>query len=363
MDWITYQKIFKIKAKKRNYPEEFIESSLKYARTLFDNHIPIIYDIEHFSKLIGYKPSFIYYVTNKPKKHYRTYKIPKHNGKFRLITEPYPDLKNIQKWILNNILIQLPTSPYAKAYKPMFSLKDNARFHIKQAVVIKLDVADFFPSIKIPFVVHTFLKLGYSKELSEVLGRLCCVYNCLPQGAPTSPYISNLFCLVLDKRIGNYITKLGFRYTRYSDDITISGNISNNQIASIIKFCRKCLKDCGLSLNEEKTQILRNHHRQLVTGIVLNDKISAGTKKKKDIRKQIYYIKQYGLESHIAHEKIEKQNYIYHLAGLINWVLFLEKNNEEFLEYKKYINEIIKRMGSNEKIQIRKLKIKNKGTK
>ena len=346
MNWITYQRNFKIKAKKRNYPEGFILNCLKYAKFLYDNHVPIIYDVEHFSKLVGYKSSFIYYVTNRPENHYRTFRIPKHNGKFRVITEPYPDLKSIQKWILNNILNKVSTSSYAKAYKPQFSLKDNARFHIKQDIVIKLDVADFFPSIKIPFVVHTFLQLGYSKALSEVLGRLCCVGNCLPQGAPTSPYISNLYCCVLDKRIGHYITKLGFRYTRYSDDITISGDISNKQIASIIKFCRKCLKESKLILNEEKTQILRHHHRQLVTGVVLNDKISAGTKKKKEIRKQVYYIKKYGLESHISHEEIDKQNYIYHLAGLINWVLFLEKNNEEFLEYKKYISDIIKQINS-----------------
>lgn len=343
MDWLAYQKSFKIKAKKRNYPDEFIISCLEYAKRLYDKNLPIIFDVEHLSKLVGYKSSYLYYVTNKTKKHYRTFRIPKHREHtFRIITEPYPDLKNIQKWILENILIHIPASPYAKAYRQGMSLKDNARFHIKQPVIIKLDVADFFPSIKTRFVVYTFLRLGYNKSLSEILARLCTINNCLPQGAPTSPYLSNLYCSILDKRIGHYITKLGFRYTRYSDDITISGNISDKQIAQIIKFCKKCLNENGLILNEEKTQILRHHHRQLVTGVVLNDKISAGVKKKKEIRKQIYYIKKYGLESHIAHENIDKQNYIYHLAGLINWVLFLEKNNKEFSEYKNFVKEIIK---------------------
>ena len=110
MDWATYQKRFKIKAKKRNYPDEFISTCLKYAKNLYDNQVPIIYDLEHFSKLVGYKTSFLYYVANKPEKHYRTYKIPKHNGKFRAITEPYPDLMNVQKWILNNILVYIPAS-------------------------------------------------------------------------------------------------------------------------------------------------------------------------------------------------------------------------------------------------------------
>lgn len=346
MDWINYQRRFKISAKKRNYPDSFISECLNYAKKLFDNKVPIIFNIEHLSLLLGYKIEFLYKITNNPKGSYRIYNIPKHNGKLRTISEPYSDLKNIQQWILVNILQKMPVSIYAKAYISNTSLKSNVRFHVKQPVIIKLDVQDFFPSIHQIPLVRLFRKYGYELNLSRMLSRLCTYEGVLPQGAPTSPYISNLYCRRIDNRIGKYITNAGFRYTRYSDDITISGNISDNQIGTIIQFCKKCLEDEGLKLNEEKTQVLRSHHRQLVTGVILNNKISAGTEKKKDIRKQVYYIKKYGLESHIEHEKIEKQNYIYHLAGLINWVLFLEKNNKEFLEYKKYINEIIKQMNS-----------------
>ena len=78
----------------------------------------------------------------------------------------------------------------------------------------------------------------------------------------------------------------------------------------------------------------------IFTGIVVNEKLSAGTKKK--IRQEMYYIKKYGLDSHIAYSKIEEQNYIYHLTSLINWVLSLENQNKEFLEYELYLREIIK---------------------
>lgn len=342
MDWANYQKRFIISAKKRNLPDDFITECLTYAKNLYDNKVPIIFDTEHFSKLLGCKIEFLYKITNNPTQNYRTYKIPKHNGKLRTITEPYPDLKYIQQWILKNILQKIPVSSYAKAYNPNDSLRANVRFHVKQPVVIKLDVEDFFPSIHQISLVKIFRQYGYELNLSRMLSRLCSYDGKLPQGAPTSPYLSNLYCRRLDNRIGKYITKAGFRYTRYSDDITISGNITDKQIGGIIAFCKKCLEDEGFKLNEEKTQILRHHHRQLVTGVVLNDKISAGVKKKKEIRKQIYYIKKYGLESHIAHENIDKQNYIYHLAGLINWVLFLEKNNKEFSEYKNFVKEIIK---------------------
>lgn len=342
MEWDLYQKRFKISAKKKGYPDEFIQECLLYAKKLNEHNCPIIYDVEHLSRLLGYKSNYLYFITNRKEKCYRKYKILKKNGNFRTITEPYQDLKIIQSWILNNMLSHITVSPYAKAYIPNHSIRDNVKFHIKQPVVIKLDVIDFFPSIQQDCIVRIFRQMGYSSVLSGLLGRICCYENSLPQGAPTSPYLSNIYCRRIDKRIGTYITKLGFRYTRYSDDITISGNISDKQIGTIIKFCKKCLVEDHLQLNENKTQILRHSNRQVITGVVLNDKISAGVQKKKEIRQEMYYIKKYGLESHILHENIEKQNYIYHLAGKINWILELERNNKEFIEYKSYVNKIIK---------------------
>ena len=233
MDWGNYQKRFKISAKKRNLPDSFISECLDYAKKLYDNKVPIIFDTEHLSLLLGCKIQFLYKITNN---------LNKHNGKMRAITEPYSDLKNIQQWILVNILQKMPVSIYAKAYISNTSLKSNVRFHVKQPVIIKLDVQDFFPSIHQISLVRLFRKYGYELNLSRMLSRLCTYEGVLPQGAPTSPYISNLYCRRIDNRIGKYITNAGFRYTRYSDDITISGNISDNQIGTIILFCKKCLE-------------------------------------------------------------------------------------------------------------------------
>lgn len=341
MDWASFQKRFKISARRKNLPEEFINYCLEYSKKLYDQSLPIIFDVEHFSKLIGYQTKYLYSITNGKTKCYYIYTIKKHNGHNRIIAEPYSDLKRIQTWILYQILEGVQISKFAKGYRTGFSLKDNVKFHINQPVVIKLDVKDFFPSIKMKYVINLFLKLGYSKALSGLLGRLCCYKGCLPQGSPASPYLSNIYCKQLDDRIGSYITQCGFRYTRYSDDITISGHINDWQIGSIIKLCKTRLAEVGLTLNEEKTRILRHHNRQVVTGVVLNDKLSVGTKTKKEIRQQIYYIKKYGLESHLQHEEITKKNYLYHLAGKINWVLFIEKNNKEFLEYKEFVTNIL----------------------
>ena len=223
--------------------------------------------------------------------------------------------------------MNVPVSKYAKAYVSGKGIIDNVKFHKSQKVIIKLDIKNFFDSIPLEKINLIFIKLGYTKTISYMLASLCCLENKLPQGAPTSPYLSNIFFSQLDKRIGTYITSLNFRYSRYSDDITISGDINNKQIKSIIDFCEEILLQYGLKLQKNKTKILRQSNCQYVTGVVLNKKISAGTKLKREIRQEIFFIKKYGLDNHMSHEKLKKQNYLSHLLGKINWVLYLEKKN------------------------------------
>lgn len=341
MDFEKYKKVFTILAKKEKIEDKNINLLLNYAEKLFTNNLPIIYDVEHLSLLLGYEIDLLYAISNVPERFYRSFVIPKKNGKLRNINEPYPTLKEIQNWILHNILEKTSVSIFAKAYIPGKQLKENARFHKNQKIVLKFDVKNFFESISLFEVYKVFRHFGYTKKLSSMLARLCCLNDCLPQGASTSPYLSNLFAKKLDKRIGTYCIKNQLRYSRYSDDITISGDIAEDKIPKIKNFIIHVLQDYNLSLNIEKTQILRKSNRQIVTGIIVNDKLSVGYKNKKKIRQELYYIKKYGLESHIAYTKIDKRNYVYHLLGLVNWVLTIEKENKEFQEYKSLLNEII----------------------
>ena len=342
MNWEAYKKNFQILCSKRNISKEQQDILLNYAQNLADKNLPIVYDVEHFSNLVGYKIDLFYAITNDTKRFYHSYFIPKKNGKLRYIREPYPMLKEIQYWILNNILVKHPVSKYAKAYIKNKGLIDNVKFHKNQNLVVKLDVKNFFESIYYFEVYGIFLRMGYTKSLSNIFARLCCLDGKLPQGAPTSPCLSNIFCISLDKRLGSYLTMLNFRYTRYSDDITISGDIRDKQIKAILSFCEKVLEENGLKIQRTKTKILRKSNCQYVTGVVLNKKISAGSKEKRNIRQQVYYIGKYGFYSHTRHIGLEKQNYLNHLLGKINWVLYLEKNNEEFIGYKKYVSDLIK---------------------
>ena len=123
---------------------------------------------------------------------YRHFSIPKKNGSFRSIDEPLPDLKYVQTWILRNILEQCSVSEYAKAFVKGRTLKHNARFHRAQNVVVTMDIKDFFPSISIDEIVNIFENMGYFHDVSCFLAYLCCYNGTLPQGAPTSPYLSNM---------------------------------------------------------------------------------------------------------------------------------------------------------------------------
>lgn len=318
-----------------------IKKWLGYASRLYQKGLPIVFDRNHLAGLVGYKWELLRNIIHSQQKYYRTFYILKKNGGRRRLKEPYPSLKEIQNWIKDYVLKKCDISRFAKAYAPGRSIYENVRFHKNHPVVIKFDVEDFFGSINRWQVTSLFKKMGYNQELSEIFANLCCLDNCLPQGAPTSPYLSNIFAREIDERLSKYLWKRKLYYTRYSDDITISGNILNEQIPQIMSFCKYLLSNYGLRLNDEKTKILRQHQKQYVTGVVVNDKISIDKKIKKKIRQHMFYIKKYGLESHMTHLQIKQQNYVYHLIGKIQWVLTIEKDNEEFKQYKEYMRELL----------------------
>lgn len=145
MDWEEYKQRYIISATKEKMYEEQINKNLLYAKYLYQNNVPIIFDSEHFSHILGLEKSYLYEISNNKNKHYRKFKIPKkRNNEFRVIYEPLTDLKIIQRWVLDNILVNIEISNYAKAYRLGFSVKDNARFHRKQNKLIKLDINNFF---------------------------------------------------------------------------------------------------------------------------------------------------------------------------------------------------------------------------
>ena len=315
-----YKQQFFIACQKKGLTEDFYFRCIAYAQRLSNKSLPIIYDYKHLSLLVGYDVYYLFAVSNASSKFYTHFSIDKKNGGKRNISAPYPSLLEIQRWILDNILEKLPISIYAKAYRKGFSILDNARFHRKQKKVLHLDIKDFFPSIKAVSVYNIFRNAGYSKSLARLFSGICTLNGALPQGAPTSPALSNIFFYPIDARIGGYIRRRGIRYSRYADDMTFSGDLN---IKEIIHFIEKLLSEYNLQINKNKTSIMRQENRQVVTGIVTNKTLNSPKNITRELIQCAYYINKYGLYEHMKHKNITDYNYIYKLLGKAYHIKFI----------------------------------------
>lgn len=337
MRWDTYEKNFKKQAVAQGIAQEKIDAWLAYASMLFSKNLPIIYDQTHLSLLIGINNEYLHAMANAPEHFYRTFYIRKRNGKMRRIDEPLPDLKKVQSWILNEILYKIPCSKFAKAYVPNSSIKDNARFHKNQPIVMAIDLKNFFPSIKSGYVLSAFLSVGYNLPTSVILTRLCCLRESLPQGAPTSAYLSNLVMYNFDNRISSYCINRKIRYTRYADDLTFSGNFD---VAAMLHVVDKELRYLNLCRNPKKLKVMRKGDRQTTTGIVVNEKTQLSREYRLKIRQEVHYIQKFGLDDHLARTGESRSNYLKHLIGKIEYALFINPKDSKMKSYLEIVKSL-----------------------
>jgi len=326
MTWEAYKRQFARSARAHGRDGQYIRWCLRYARPIFQQGLPVIYDQKHLALLVGYEVDYLLRVSNQATPFYRRFRIEKRSGGYREIREPLPSLKEIQRWLLDNILYGCSISRFAKGFVPGLSIRDNARFHRDQDMILSLDITDFFGSIRFPRIYSIFRRLGYTKSVTTLLANLCVLDGSLPQGAPTSPALSNLVARRLDNRLSGFALKYDLRYTRYADDITFSGNFHPGQI---IKFTKRVLQEEGLTLNADKTRLMEKHQRQEVTGVVVNKKAQAPRNVRRSLRQAVYYIEKYGLGSHLEYHDEMRANYVKHLMGIANFVLFLNKEDRD----------------------------------
>ncbi len=242
---------------------------------------------------------------------YTHFTIHKRNGSARQIWAPIPRLKFVQRWILHEILNNLTIHGAAHGFVRGKSIVTNAAVHNNSDILIKLDIQNFFPTINWRRVKGVFRHAGYHEHIATLLALLCSesprqlvqqngkTYyvalgdRALPQGAPTSPALSNIVCINLDRRLTGLADKLGLRYSRYADDLTFSlptnktskakktskqaksnkdsANKEHNQlIGQLLGSVHKILREEGFALNGDKTSIIRTGNQQSVTGMVVN---------------------------------------------------------------------------------------------
>lgn len=313
----------KIKMEEDSYESEYIDLCVRYAQVLNDNNYPVIFNTNHLAALMGADVTDIYAYYLKSDMSYSNIIIPKRTGGVRKISAPSENLKYIQRWLLDNILKNNNCLPCVTGFIDNKSIVDNAKLHVGKECVINVDIKDFFPSIKYIQVYRLFKNMGYTRHLSMLFAGLTTYNKSLPQGSPASPHISNLVCQNLDRRLMEFATKIEADYTRYADDMTFSGK---KGMAKFLPVIKNIIKEEHFSVNEKKVRVHYKHHRQMVTGLVVNEKLSVPSKTKKYLRQQIYYSKKFGVDNNLQNQGLDKSNFKDHLYGLAYFVKMVEKD-------------------------------------
>ena len=225
--------------------------------------------------------------------HYHFHWVKKRRGGWRLIEAPKSTLKTIQTKILRELLDRIPVHATAHGFTAGRSILTNAHPHIGQAILVKFDLANFYTTVSFARVVAIFRSLGYSREVAIWLGSLTTsavpgnlafqeqgpyallfyMRRHLPQGAPTSPALANLSAYWMDVRLSGLAKSFGATYTRYADDLTISGPAEfGHGLRSVIPLVQQIVGQERFFINKLKRKVLRSHQRQTVTGVVVNEK-------------------------------------------------------------------------------------------
>lgn len=307
---------------------------IEYRRRLEENNVPVIYNLRHLRKILGIqkKEQDVFFGKEKNSL-YKTFSIPKKSGGVRQIEAPCKRLKEMQRWIKDEIVDKFVVSEYATGFRRSMSIVDNARKHVGKELVINMDIQDFFPSVTYAEILLMFMYVGYRKDVAHLLTKLCTnAENVLPQGSPASPSISNHVLLKLDKRLGRLAESVGANYSRYADDITFSGK---RGISTIIPLVEQIIEEEGFQVNQNKTRLQYNNQRQEVTGLIVNKKIAVSATIEAEIRNAIYFIKKYGVDDHMKHIGCNKSFYMEHLYGIAYFVNMVDDDKG-----KKYLRQL-----------------------
>jgi RNA-directed DNA polymerase len=268
--------------------------------------------------------------------HYIHFQVPKRSGGTRTLSAPHRTLKAAQHWIFENILTKLAVESPAHGFVTGRSILTNAQQHVGRKVLLNMDLEGFFPNIGFPRVRSVFFRLGYSPCAATILALLCTecprkevVYDGrkyfvatgqrgLPQGACTSPALSNQVARRLDKRLAGLAAKLGLTYTRYADDLSFSGDQElNERVGYLMARVRHIAQEEGFGVNEKKSRVLRRNTAQVVTGLVVNDKPGVSRKEVRRLRAILHRARAEGLE---RQNREGRPNFVAWLAGKIAYV-------------------------------------------
>lgn len=271
-----------------------LERTRSDAEALTRRGLPVLHDAADLARLLGVDMRTLRWLTYHREvatvTHYRQFQLPKASGGLRTIAAPRPMLRAAQQAIRQKILDRLQPTAHAHAFVKGRSTLTNARPHLRQGVLVKVDITDFFGTIRFARVRGLFESFGYSGMVATLLalltteakrvevdldGRPAWVAlgeRALPQGAPTSPAITNQIARRIDARVGAYARKHGWTYTRYADDLALSHpDGARERVGALLGVVRRVLESEGFQVNPDKLVVVRRGRQQRVTGVVVND--------------------------------------------------------------------------------------------
>ena len=280
--------------------------------------------------------------------HYHYCLIAKRRGGNRLIESPKNLLKRIQRQINNEILSSVPTHEAAHGFCQNRNCLSHVKNHVGKRYLFLFDLSHCFQSIQWSSVYSVFLGLGYEKIVARCLASLCThqfkgenklltmldpeqIHRIgvrhLPQGAPTSPALSNIILYHLDSRLWGLAKSLRLKYSRYADDIAFSGNQFRDWEFLETVTGAICLEE-GFQLNHRKSRIIKPHQRQKLTGIVVNKKPNIDRREYDLLKATLTNCVRHGLESQ---NRDKHNNFRAHLMGRINYVMSINRSKGDKL--------------------------------
>lgn len=226
---------------------------------------------------------------------YRSWLLPKRRGGNREISAPISYLKAVQRALLDTLLAEVPLHPCATGFRPGYSIKENANPHVGKPVVVNVDISGFFQNTSLA-IVRSAIGKSVPKQMSQsarlLLFDICTRQGGLPTGAPTSPAIANIGLIHFDNAISKACDRHGITYTRYADDLTFSGQ----DPGKILPYVEEWLARFGYALDRKKTNFFRRGRRQVVTGLVVNDKVSVPRSMRRKLRAAVHNFNAKGSE-------------------------------------------------------------------
>ena len=262
---------------------------------------------------------------------YVEFEIDKANGSKRPIAAPRAPLRKVQRAILRQILDKVPLHDAAHGFVKGRSTVTNAKPHERAALVVKLDLVDFFPTMHFRRVRGVFNQLGYSQKVAQVLAALCTYRpvldgqlvtwpGVLPQGAPTSPALANIACRRMDARLAALAKKSGAHYTRYADDLTFSFESEPKTLGRFLWWVDQICQQEGFAENARKRRVLRKKNQQRVTGVIVNSGLFIPRKDRRRFRAILTNVKKNGM----AAEARGKKDFAAYLLGFAAYVKMVQ---------------------------------------